>query len=205
MRLMETTRWVRMMVAVPVVAAALWGATAPVVADEPSAPSVLLSIDPIRQWAGRVVDVVREKEAERLAVEQQVLAEAAFVAWVDAMALQWPVAGTFTSEFGMRWGVLHAGVDIAAPLGTPVVAARAGVVVAAHFDGGYGNKVVIDHGGGMQSLYAHNQVNTVAVGDVVGKGDVVALLGSTGHSTGPHVHFEVLVGGVAVNPRIHIG
>ena len=114
--------------------------------------------------------------------------------------LQWPVVGPVTSPFGWRWGRLHEGIDIAVPSGTPVHAAAAGTVIYAGWMGGYGNLVVIDHGGGVATAYGHNTSVAVALGQQVEQGQVIAYSGSTGHSTGPHVHFEVRVGGAARDP-----
>ena len=90
---------------------------------------------------------------------------------------------------------MHEGVDIAVPSGTPVHAAAAGTVIHAGWLGGYGNLVVVDHGNGISTAYAHNTSVAVAVGQQVAQGDVIAYSGSTGNSTGPHVHFEVRVNG----------
>ena len=111
-----------------------------------------------------------------------------------------------SSSFGPRihpifgTGRLHAGMDLAAPSGTPIGAAGLGTVVTAGVLGGYGNAVVIDHGGGLSTLYAHQSALAVAVGQVVEPGQVVGLVGSTGNSTGPHLHFEVRVFGTPVDP-----
>lgn len=112
----------------------------------------------------------------------------------------WPLQGTVTSYFGFRWGRMHEGLDIAAPYGTPVVAAAAGTVISAGWGGGYGNLVVIDHGNGIATAYAHNASLTVSAGQQVAQGQLVAYVGSTGNSTGPHVHFEVRSGGSVVDP-----
>lgn len=115
-------------------------------------------------------------------------------------SLRWPVSGPVTSGFGPRWGRMHEGIDIAIPTGTPVGAAAPGTVIHAGWLGGYGNLVVVDHGGGLSTAYAHNSSISVSVGQSVGTGTVLALAGSTGNSSGPHVHFEVRVGGNAVDP-----
>jgi murein DD-endopeptidase MepM/ murein hydrolase activator NlpD len=114
--------------------------------------------------------------------------------------LVWPANGQFTSPFGYRWGKLHAGIDIAVPVGTPVHAADAGTVRIAGWVGGYGNYVCIDHGGGLSTCYGHNSRLGVTVGQKVSKGQVIAASGNTGHSTGPHIHFETRVGGVPRDP-----
>jgi murein DD-endopeptidase MepM/ murein hydrolase activator NlpD len=119
---------------------------------------------------------------------------------VSASGLIWPVHGPVTSGFGWRWGRMHEGIDIAVPSGTPVVAAASGTVITAGWLGGYGNLVVIDHGNGLATAYGHNSTVAVGVGQSVAQGEVVAYSGSTGHSTGPHVHFEVRVNGSPVDP-----
>ncbi len=118
----------------------------------------------------------------------------------------WPAKGVLTSGFGYRWGRLHKGIDIAAPVGTPVVAAAAGVVITAGWNsGGYGNMVEIQHPDGSVTLYAHNSRILVHEGQEVAQGQQIADMGSTGYSTGPHSHFEVhLPGQGAVNPMAHL-
>lgn len=112
----------------------------------------------------------------------------------------WPVSGPVTSTFGLRWGRMHEGIDIAAPGGTPIVAAGAGIVIFAGWLGGYGQLVVVDHGGGVATAYAHMSQIGSSVGQQVGQGQVIGYVGSTGHSTGNHLHFEVRVNGVARDP-----
>jgi murein DD-endopeptidase MepM/ murein hydrolase activator NlpD len=112
-----------------------------------------------------------------------------------------PLAGRVTSGFGPRWGRQHNGVDIAAVSGTPVHAAAGGVVRTASWHGGYGNAVIIDHGDGTSTLYGHNSKLTVHPGDRVEAGQIISLAGSTGHSTGPHLHFEVRRHDRAVDPQ----
>lgn len=122
----------------------------------------------------------------------------------------WPASGRVSSEYGSRRHPitgnvqLHAGIDIAAPTGTPVHATAAGKVTFAGQRGGYGLTVIIDHGYGVQTLYAHNSRLYVSAGDVVERGDHIAAVGSTGMSTGPHVHYEVHVNGQAINPRSYL-
>lgn len=117
----------------------------------------------------------------------------------------WPARGTVTSEFGSRWGRLHAGLDVAGPIGTPIWAAEAGSVVVAGTQSGYGNTVVLDHGGGMTTLYGHQSRLAVSVGESVSQGQVIGYIGNTGRSTGPHVHFETRYGGSPRNPRGCLG
>ena len=111
----------------------------------------------------------------------------------------WPVSGTLTSGFGPRGGGMHEGIDIAAPNGTPVRAAAAGRVIVAGWSGGYGNLVVIDHGNGIATAYAHLSA-IYASGGSVSQGQSIGAVGSTGHSTGNHLHFEVRVNGSPVDP-----
>jgi len=118
--------------------------------------------------------------------------------------LIWPVSGPVTSGFGMRWGRMHEGIDIAASIGTPVHAAAAGTVIYASWMTGYGNLVVVDHGNGLATAYAHASALLVRVGQAVAQGQTVSLVGSTGNSTGPHLHFEVRVNGVAVDPLLYL-
>ncbi len=117
----------------------------------------------------------------------------------------WPVSGPVTSPFGWRWGRMHEGIDIAVSSGTPVHASASGRVIYAGWMGGYGNLVVIDHGGGIATAYGHNTSIVVGTGSGVSQGQVVAYSGSTGHSTGPHVHFEVRVNGSPVDPMGYLG
>ncbi len=122
------------------------------------------------------------------------------VAHPSAAGFTWPVSGPITSPFGPRWGRMHEGIDVAAPSGAPVRAAAAGRVVYAGWMGGYGNLVVLDHGGGLATAYAHLSSVSVSAGAAVVRGQVVGAGGSTGHSFGPHLHFEVRVGGAPVDP-----
>jgi len=119
----------------------------------------------------------------------------------------WPVHGTISSYFGWRGNPFggrssewHSGVDIPARTGTPIRAAGGGTVVFSGWTNGYGNTIIIDHGGDITTLYAHNSLNLVAVGQDIARGDVIAYVGSTGRTTGAHVHFEVSINDVAVNP-----
>ncbi len=122
----------------------------------------------------------------------------------SASGFIWPVNGTVVSGFGIRWGRMHEGIDITAPTGTPIWAAAAGTVIHAGWLGGYGNLVVVDHGDGLATAYAHASAILVAVGQGVGQGETIALVGSTGNSSGPHLHFEVRVNGAAVDPLLYL-
>lgn len=128
--------------------------------------------------------------------------------WTPADGFAWPVVAPLTSRFGMRFSPidgrrrLHAGIDLGIPAGTPIRASKAGRIVQAEFHPAYGQMVVIDHVDGYRTLYAHASALTVRAGQVVGQGDVVALAGSTGASTGPHLHFEVPYQGTPVDPLL---
>jgi len=115
-----------------------------------------------------------------------------------------PARGPVTSPFGPRWGRLHAGIDIGVPTGTPVRAADAGRVVLSGPTGGYGNYICIQHTRTLSTCYAHNSRLGARKGDRVRQGQVIARAGSTGNSTGPHLHFETRVNGKPVNPRRYL-
>ncbi len=119
----------------------------------------------------------------------------------SASGFIWPVHGPITSPFGPRNGGFHSGLDIGVPTGTAVHAAKAGTVIEAGWVSGYGYTVMIDHGNGVTTLYGHNSKLLVKEGQEVAQGDIIAYSGSTGHSTGPHVHFEIRINGQPVNPR----
>lgn len=125
-----------------------------------------------------------------------------------ASGFRWPlsVAGTVTSPYGYRaeTGTFHHGIDIGVPIGTQVVAVKAGTVTQVTYTSDYGYYVTLDHGNGVQTRYAHNKANTVSVGDYVSAGQVIALSGNSGRSTGPHLHFEVIINGNRVNPANYV-
>jgi len=121
----------------------------------------------------------------------------------SAAGFIWPVEGTLTSGFGYRWGRMHEGIDISVPEGTPIRAAADGTVIlmqSEYESGGYGNYTCVDHGGGLSTCYAHQSSFATSVGAQVSQGDVIGLSGNTGHSTGPHLHFEVRVNGAPTDP-----
>ena len=145
-------------------------------------------------------------EADALAAQdarirgQLAAAQSATDSTPSASGLIWPVNGPVTSPFGYRWGRLHAGIDIGVPYGTPIHAAAAGTVVLAAWTGGYGNYTCIDHGGGLATCYAHQSSYAVSTGAQVSQGQVIGYVGSTGHSFGAHLHFEVRINGNPVDP-----
>jgi murein DD-endopeptidase MepM/ murein hydrolase activator NlpD len=145
-------------------------------------------------------------EANALAAEdagirgQLAAAQGATDSTPSSQGLIWPVSGPVTSPFGYRWGRLHAGIDIGVGYGTPIHAAASGTVVLAGWTGGYGNYTCIDHGGGLATCYAHQSSYAVSSGAQVSQGQVIGYVGSTGHSFGAHLHFEVRINGTPVDP-----
>jgi murein DD-endopeptidase MepM/ murein hydrolase activator NlpD len=123
---------------------------------------------------------------------------------VSGSGVAWPANGSLTSGFGYRWGSLHAGIDIANGVGTPIRAAKAGTVILAGWNGGYGNCIVIDHGGGFSTLYGHMTRLRAGEGQRVGQGEVIGDMGSTGNSTGSHLHFETRVNGSPQDPQRYL-
>jgi len=121
-----------------------------------------------------------------------------------APLFEWPLNGTITSYFGMRKGLFHFGLDIAAPSGELIRAAADGVVVFNGIQSGYGRLLIIDHGGGWSTLYAHNSKNLVSKGDQVSAGQTIARVGATGNATGPHVHLEIICGSRKLDPLLFL-
>jgi len=173
----------------------------------------------VADWQGKVDELAAaDAELTKFIREQEAAAAAAAGGGSTAPApgsssvsgFQWPVNGGVSSGFGYRvhpiYGTrrLHAGLDISGGSGTPIAAAKSGTVLSAGWRGGYGNAVVISHGGGISTLYAHQTRMNVSSGQQVGRGDIIGWVGSTGASTGPHLHFEVRVNGSAVNPRPYL-
>ena len=118
-----------------------------------------------------------------------------------------PVTGTITSRYGANSSIRsssHTGLDIAAKTGTPINVVADGTVISAKYNGSYGNLVKVDHGNGVETWYAHTSKMYVTVGEVVKAGDVIAAVGSTGNSTGPHLHFEIRINGEHVNPQKYL-
>ena len=159
-------------------------------------------------------ELIKEKQAE-IAAREAAAREAALRAPSpgadpSAYGMIWPTDGRLSSGFGYRrhpilgYSRLHTGLDIGNAYGTPIWSAGAGTVIYSGWRGGYGNAVVVDHGGGVSTLYGHLNERLVAEGDTVDRGEWVGLMGSTGLSTGPHLHFEVRVGGSARDPLIYL-
>ena len=119
-------------------------------------------------------------------------------------AIIWPIVGGINSHFGRRGATFHDGIDISAQEGTPIKAIGKGEVIYSDQLRGYGNLVILRHSGGLVSVYAHNQINLVAAGDLVAQGEVIAKVGSTGRVTGPHLHLEIRKNNVAQDPLLYL-
>ncbi|HHT21509.1 MAG TPA: peptidoglycan DD-metalloendopeptidase family protein [Tissierellia bacterium] len=165
---------------------------------------------------------IAAEEAARIAAEQEAAADVPDEYYpepeipdvnrgdlvIPSSGFVWPAPGVYliTSPFGWRadpfYGhtLFHNGTDIAGPTGSPIVAAASGIVVFSGWGNSYGNYVVISHPNGYETLYAHGSGNTVSAGDIVNAGDLIQYMGSTGYSTGPHLHFEVISGGQNIDP-----
>jgi septal ring factor EnvC (AmiA/AmiB activator) len=182
--------------------------------------------DELEAASQSIGDMLRQRAAARAAAAAQAAApssdgsgssddggggySAPFQAVSGSGSMIWPVNGVITSPFGYRdhpiFGrtILHSGIDIGVDYGTPVHAADSGVVVEAGWISGYGYAVVIDHGNGLSTLYGHNESLAVSEGQSVSQGQVISYAGSTGNSTGPHVHFEVRSNGDPVDPSAYL-
>ncbi len=126
-------------------------------------------------------------------------------AHAHGLAFHWPVPGDVNSGFGRRWGRRHQGIDIRAPRGTEIRAAEAGLVIhSGRGMGAYGRVVILRHAGGFSTVYAHTDRNFVSVGDQVGRGQVIAEVGSSGNASGPHLHFEIRQRRRALDPRSYL-
>ena len=188
-------------------AAAAAAHTATSHADTPKTEAVLTASSAMLTGAGnnepRGVQVIAVEPAANVAVHNEELAKGAAFAEERAQRearLQQPLyvmptKGIFTSNFGYRWGVLHAGIDLANSIGTPILAVSDGVVIDAGPTAGYGMWVKLRHSDGTVTLYGHINSALVSVGQSVMAGDQIATMGNRGNSTGPHLHFEVLLGG----------
>ena len=163
-------------------------------------------------WAAELTAYAREDAAiQRVIVEKSQKTEVATAVNSPTQAstsgFQWPINARVSSEYGYRIHPiyrtrrLHTGMDIGASGGTPIASANAGVVIFAGRQGGYGNTVIVDHGGGITTLYAHQSRIGASVGQMVDRGDIVGFVGATGTATGNHLHFEVRVNGTPTNPR----
>lgn len=171
--------------------------------------TAMQAVEELNASSAQITALLKARQAERAAARAVAAAQQSSptYSWVQGSGqLGWPVSGEITSPYGYRthpiWGttIYHSGIDIGVDEGTPVHAADGGTVAWSGWMGGYGYAVVIDHGNGMSTLYGHNSELAVSEGQYVGKGQVIAYAGSTGNSTGPHVHFEVRISGDPVDP-----
>jgi septal ring factor EnvC (AmiA/AmiB activator) len=175
--------------------------------------------DDLVDESARIEELIRERqrearEAAREAERQRQAAQArggsgggggsAQVSAPSSSGFAWPLCAPVTSEYGPRWGRMHQGIDQGAGTGTPVGASKAGSVIFAGWQGGYGNLVLIDHHDGVVTAYAHLSSIAAGSGQSVSQGQTIGNVGSTGNSTGPHLHFETRVNGNAVNPRQYL-
>ncbi len=166
-------------------------------------------VDPLQLAPGMRLSMPRADRGERLAAIESGLDVEQEYARDDlqpgADGFIWPLRKyRVSSRFGRRWGRLHAGIDLRAPKGTPVRAAAAGRVIFSGFRGAYGHKVIISHGRGVETVYAHNSRNLVKRGQRVRQGEIIARVGRSGNATGYHVHFEFRRHGRPLDPVRHV-
>jgi murein DD-endopeptidase MepM/ murein hydrolase activator NlpD len=152
-------------------------------------------IDALQASSARIAAAIRAAQAKNSGPTQT----------PSNAGLIWPVQGPVTSPFGWRWGRMHEGIDIGAGYGTPIHAAAGGTVIYCGWEEGYGNFVVLDHGGNLATAYGHQSSIAVTCGQQVSQGDVIGYVGCTGHCFGPHLHFEVRVNGNPVDPLGYLG
>lgn len=164
----------------------------------------------IDEFEGEIASLAREESSIRAQIAAAAAPKTSNEATTSSSGFVRPVPGAISSGFGVRIHPItgtkrmHNGVDMNASQGDPIRAAKAGTVILASVKGGYGNTVMIDHGGGMVTLYAHQSKIGVSVGQKVAAGTVIGYIGSTGDSTGPHLHFEVRINGNPVNPSKYL-
>ena len=157
--------------------------------------------------ANNIVDASRIQPNDKLVIPgatQLLIKDVLVINGQLQKAFDWPARARISSPFGPRWGGMHNGIDIAIVTGTPVKAAADGKVIYSGVNGGYGIMVIIDHGNGVETRYAHHSRNVVKVGDSVHRGQVIAYSGNTGNSTGPHLHFEIRCRNKPVDPMPYL-
>jgi murein DD-endopeptidase MepM/ murein hydrolase activator NlpD len=179
--------------------------------DRTAIMSMSYSTDPLTNLQSRFEALLKLAEAEQKSYDELVTAYASVETTLSNYPTIWPVKGAVTSTYGNRTDPMggtgsefHSGLDIKASTGTPVHCTGGGVVKHAGEYGTYGILVIIDHGNGVETYYAHNSEVKVKAGETVERGQEVALSGNTGRSTGPHVHYEVRLNGTAVNPAKYV-
>lgn len=174
--------------------------------------------DPLRMKLNyrRLISAVQKRENDLVALRsaateyRRKVERARELAALNATPSLWPCRGALSSGFGWRvhpvfgYGRMHSGLDLCAPTGTPIYAAAAGRVLQSGWYSGYGNAVLVDHGNGLVTLYGHCSSLAVGAGTFVRKGQTIAYVGSTGVSTGPHLHYEVQVNGTPVDPTPYL-
>lgn len=172
-------------------------------------------IEPNVRYIDKALDNTRQRllaaEANLERVREALQAQQAIAGYQRQLSVYvpslWPASGEVSSSYGLRWGGsdFHPGLDIANDYGTPIIATASGTVTAAGWNsGGYGNMVDIDHGNGLWTRYGHAESVAVSIGETVQKGQVIAYMGNTGFSTGPHVHYEVHADGELMNPILYL-
>jgi murein DD-endopeptidase MepM/ murein hydrolase activator NlpD len=157
-------------------------------------------IDSLQAASAAIGERIRRAQAQRAAAAQSTGTQSGSQSTPSSSGFIWPASGPVTSPFGWRWGRMHEGIDIGAPYGSAIRAAASGTVIYCGWESGYGNLTVIDHGGSLATAYGHQSSIAVTCGQQVSQGQVIGYVGSTGHSTGPHLHFEVRVNGSPVDP-----
>jgi murein DD-endopeptidase MepM/ murein hydrolase activator NlpD len=167
------------------------------------------ALDRIEGSVDKFRAMIRALEAEQQRIADIIAGRGSYGGTVytgaaSSLGFAWPIRGYITSPYGPRWGGFHTGMDIDCNTGNRIGASRSGTVIAAEWGGGYGNMVIVDHGDGFSTLYAHNSQLFVSRGSRVSQGQVVAACGSTGNSTGDHLHFEIRYNGSHRNPRPYL-
>lgn len=160
--------------------------------------------DDLEAESERIADVIRARQRQTASAARRaaaVPASSTSLGSVSTSGYAWPRCDNVTSEYGYRWGRLHAGIDIDGNTGDPIYASKAGVVIFVGWSGGYGRLTLIDHGDGVVTAYAHQTAQSVSDGQRVSQGQYIGAVGSTGNSTGAHLHFETRVNGDPVDPR----
>jgi murein DD-endopeptidase MepM/ murein hydrolase activator NlpD len=155
------------------------------------------NISRLRHREGDLAEEAQQLENKIIATQAQ---RSVASLGTSAQGFIWPLNGPITSGYGPRWGRMHTGIDIDGYTGQPIVASKGGRVILASYYGGYGNAVIIDHGGGIATLYGHMSAFGTSNGQTVSQGQVIGNVGCTGSCTGDHLHFEVRVNGSPVNP-----
>ncbi len=144
-------------------------------------------------------------DTQKLEMATSRLAKYSRMSFMNPRELLWPMRGGYiSSRFGMRWGRMHRGTDIAAPMGTPILAAAGGKVIFVGWEQGYGKLIILDNGHGVKTKYGHCSAFLVKKGELVHQGDIIGKVGRTGDATGPHLHFEVIREGIATNPEKYL-